>query len=142
MYAVIKTGGKQHKVKTGETIHVELLEGNPGDKVVFDPILVVDDSGTTHVGKDLAGATVTGLLAGEMRDKKIKVFKYKAKTGYKRTQGHRQNMTIVEIEDIAFKAKKAAAKKEAAPKAAEAAPKAAEAAPKAAEGDAPAESAE
>lgn len=136
MYAVIKTGGKQHKVRAGETIHVELLEGNPGDKVIFDPILVVDDSGATHVGKDLAGATVTGLLAGEMRDKKIKVFKYKAKTGYKRTQGHRQNMTIVEIEDIAFKAKKAPAKKEAAPKEAEAA------SPKAAEGAAPAESAE
>jgi len=136
MYAVIKTGGKQHKVKTGETIHVELLEGNPGDKVVFDPILVVDDAGTTHVGKDLAGSTVTGVLAGDMRDKKIKVFKYKAKTGYKRTQGHRQNMTIVEIEDITFKAKKAPAKKEAVPKEAET--KEAEAAPEAP----PAESAE
>ncbi len=122
MYAVIKTGGKQHKVKTGETIHVELLEGNPGDKVIFVPILVVEYSGATHVGKELAGATVTGLLAGEMRDKKVKVFKYKAKTGYKRTQGHRQNMTIVEIEDIAFKAAKMApAKKEAVPVDAEAA---------------------
>jgi len=119
MYAVIKTGGKQHKVKTGETIHVELLEGNPGDKVVFDPILVVDDSGVTHVGK--------------------------AKTGYKRTQGHRQNMTIVEIEEIAFKVKKAAAKKESAPKAAEAAPteeSAPKAPAKAKEADAPAESAD
>lgn len=121
MYAVIKTGGKQHKVKTGEIIHVELLEGNPGDKVVFDPILVVDDAGATHVGKELDGATVTGLLTGEMRDKKVKVFKYKAKTGYKRTQGHRQNMTVVEIEDIAFKAKKSPAKKESAAKEAPAA---------------------
>jgi large subunit ribosomal protein L21 len=120
MYAVIRTGGKQHKVKTGETIHVELLEGSPGDKVVFDPILVVDDAGGTHVGKDLAGSTVTGVLAGEMREKKVKVFKYKAKTGYKRTQGHRQNVTVVEIADIAFKGKKAPAKKEAAPKAAKA----------------------
>jgi large subunit ribosomal protein L21 len=111
MYAVIKTGGKQHKVKVGDTISVELLEGDAGDKVTFEPILVVDDGGGTHVGKELAGATVTGTLAGETKGKKVKVFKYKPKTGYKKTIGHRQQYTVVEIEDVQFKAKKAAPKK-------------------------------
>jgi large subunit ribosomal protein L21 len=117
MYAVIKTGGKQHKVKAGDIISVELLEGDAGDKITFEPILVVDDAGGTHVGKDVAGATVTGTLAGETKGKKIKVFKYKPKTGYKKTTGHRQQYTVVEIEEIGFKVKKAPAKK--APKAAE-----------------------
>lgn len=115
MYAVIKTGGKQHKVKAGDTIKVELLEGEPGDTVTFDPILVVDDDGGTHVGKALGGASVTGTLVGEVRDRKVRVFKYKPKTGYKRTQGHRQNLTELTIEKIDFKApRKTAAKKEAA----------------------------
>jgi large subunit ribosomal protein L21 len=112
MYAVIKTGGKQHKVKEGDTLSIELLEGEPGDAVTFEPLLVVDDDGTTHVGKEVAGATVTATLAGETKGKKVKVFKYKPKTGYKRTQGHRQQYTVIEIGSIDFKApKKAAAKK-------------------------------
>lgn len=113
MYAVIKTGGKQHKVSAGDTIRVELLEGGPGDKVTFEPLLVVDDKGATHVGKELAGSSVTAVLQGVKKADKIKVFKYKPKTGYKRTQGHRQKLTEITIEDIAFKSKpkKAAAKK-------------------------------
>ena len=111
MYAVIKTGGKQHKVKSGDVISVELIEGEAGDKVTFEPILVVDDAGGTHVGKEVAGATVTGTLAGEKKGKKVKVFKYKPKTGYKKTIGHRQQYTVIEIEGIEFKAKKAAPKK-------------------------------
>jgi large subunit ribosomal protein L21 len=119
MYAVIKTGGKQHKVKAGDTIRVELLEGEPGDKVTFDPLLVVDDKGGTHVGKELTGSSVTGVLQGVRKADKIKVFKYKPKTGYARHQGHRQKLTEITIEDIAFKAKgskpKAEAKTEDAP---------------------------
>jgi large subunit ribosomal protein L21 len=115
MYAVIKTGGKQHKVKEGDTLSVELLEGEPGDKVTFEPLLVVDDSGATHVGKEAAGATVTATLAGEIKAKKVKVFKYKPKTGYKRTQGHRQQYTVLEVESIDFKAPKKAPAKKATP---------------------------
>lgn len=115
MYAVIKTGGKQHKVKAGDTIHVELLEGSAGDKVTFEPILVVDDSGDTHFGKDVTGATVTGKLAGEKKGDKVRVFKYKPKTGYRKSQGHRQQYTVIEIEAIGMgKPKKAAPKKAAA----------------------------
>ena len=122
MYAVIKTGGKQHKVKAGDTIRVELLEGQPGDKVTFEPLLVVDDKGGTHVGKELAGSTVTAVLEGIRKADKIKVFKYKPKTGYKRQTGHRQKLSEITIEDIAFKAK-------AKPKAAKAKEEAADEAP-------------
>jgi len=111
MYAVIKTGGKQHKVKAGDTIRVELLEGNPGDKVTFEPILVVDDQEKPHFGKDLTGASVTGVLAGEVKGEKIRVFKYKPKSGYSRRQGHRQTLTVVEIEEIGFSPPTRTAKK-------------------------------
>lgn len=116
MYAVIKTGGKQHKVTTGDLIRVELLEGSPGDKITFEPLLVVEDNGTTHFGKDAAKAVVTGKLAGEQKGEKVQVFKYKAKTGYSRKTGHRQTHTMIEIEDVKLgaatkKAPAAAAKK-------------------------------
>jgi len=111
MYAVIRTGGKQHKVKTGDTIQVELLEGSPGDKVTFEPILVVDDQEKPHFGKDLAGASVTGVLAGETKGEKVRVFKYKPKSGYSRRQGHRQTLTVVEIEEIGFSPPTRTAKK-------------------------------
>ena len=123
MYAVIKTGGKQHKVTTGDLIQVELLEGNPGDKVTFEPLLVVEDNGTTHFGKDASKAVVTGTLAGEKKGEKVQVFKYKPKTGYSRKTGHRQTLTMVEIEDVKLgaAAKRPAAAASAASKKADAA---------------------
>ncbi|MEX0833080.1 MAG: 50S ribosomal protein L21 [Actinomycetota bacterium] len=121
MYAVIKTGGKQHKVQKGDLIEVELVEGDPGDKVTFEPILVVEDDGSTHFGKDAQKAVVTAKLVGEKKGEKVRVFKYRAKTGYSRRQGHRQTMSLLEVEDVSMKkapakkspAKKAAAKSEA-----------------------------
>ncbi|MEX0992196.1 MAG: 50S ribosomal protein L21 [Actinomycetota bacterium] len=105
MYAVIKTGGKQHKVQTGDQIRVELLEGKPGDKVTFQPLLVVDDAGKTHVGKEAGSSTVTARLLGETKGEKVRIFKYKPKTGYARHQGHRQQLTLLEIEDVDLKKK-------------------------------------
>jgi large subunit ribosomal protein L21 len=99
MYAVIKAGGKQHKVKAGDVIEVELMRG-AGDTVTFQPLLVVDDEGKTHVGKDVAKAVVTARPAGEQKGEKVRVFKYKAKTGYARKAGHRQLMTLLEIADV------------------------------------------
>lgn len=121
MYAVIKTGGKQHKVQMGDLIEVELVEGEPGDKVTFEPILVVEDDGSTHFGKDAQRAMVTAKLVGEKKGEKVRVFKYRAKTGYSRRQGHRQTLSLLEVEDVSMKkaqakkppAKKAAAKSEA-----------------------------
>jgi large subunit ribosomal protein L21 len=100
MYAVIKAGGKQHRVKPGDVIEVELMHGQHGTSVTFTPLLVVDDEGKTHVGKDLGKAQVKAKLLGEQKGKKIKVFKYRPKTGYAKSQGHRQLQSLVEIEDV------------------------------------------
>ena len=114
MYAVIKTGGKQHKVKPGDIIEVEHLQAD-GDTVTFHPVLVVDDDGTTHFGKEAQRATVTAKLVGEQKGDKVQVFKYKNKSGYARRQGHRQLMTLLEISDVKLgAARKSAPKKTAA----------------------------
>ena len=99
MYAVIKAGGKQHKVKAGDVIEVELMHAD-GDTVTFQPVLVVDDDGKTHYGKEAQQAVVTAKLLGEQKGDKVHVFKYKNKSGYARRQGHRQLMTLVEIADV------------------------------------------
>ncbi len=112
MYAVIKAGGKQQRVKPGDVIEVELMHGLHGESVTFSPLLVVDDDGKAHVGKDLGRATVKAKLVGQQKGDKVKVFKYRPKTGYKKTQGHRQMYTLVEIEDVSL-GRRAAPKKEA-----------------------------
>lgn len=111
MYAVIKTGGKQHKVQPGDVIEVELMHGI-GESVTFHPLLVVDDDGTTHYGKDAAKAVVTAKPVGEQKGDKVKIFKYKNKTGYARKAGHRQLLTLLEISTVSLGgAAKAAPKK-------------------------------
>ena len=114
MYAVIKTGGKQHKVQAGDVIEVEKLV-HEGETLTFHPILVVDDEGTTHVGAEAAKATVTAQPLGEKKGEKVKIFKYRPKTGYAKRGGHRQLITLLEIQDVALGA--GATKKTAAPKA-------------------------
>jgi large subunit ribosomal protein L21 len=99
MYAVIKTGGKQHRVKPGDVIEVEYMHGL-GDTVTFHPLLVVDDDGKTHFGKQAEGAVVTAKPVGEQKGDKVRVMKYKNKTGYSRRQGHRQLMTLLEISHV------------------------------------------
>jgi large subunit ribosomal protein L21 len=115
MYAVIKAGGKQHKVKAGDVLEIELMHAD-GDTVTFQPLLVVDDDGTTHYGKEASQAVVTAKLLGEQKGDKVHVFKYKSKSGYARRQGHRQLMTLIEIADVKLGSapKRAAAQKPAA----------------------------
>jgi large subunit ribosomal protein L21 len=113
MYAVIKTGGKQHKVKPGDVIEVEYLHGAE-ETMTFHPILVVDDDGKTHYGREAEHAIVTAKLLGEQKGDKVKVFKYKNKSGYSRRAGHRQLLTLVEIADVSLggtTARRAAPKK-------------------------------
>jgi len=99
MYAVIKTGGKQHKVKAGDVIEVEKLVA--GDETItFTPLLVVDDDGKTHAGPAASKATVTAKPLGETKGDKIKIFKYRPKTGYAKRAGHRQQLTMLEIQDV------------------------------------------
>lgn len=120
MYAVIKAGGKQHKVKAGDMLEIELMHAD-GDTVTFQPLLVVDDDGKTHYGKEAAQAVVTAKLLGEQKGDKVHVFKYKNKSGYARRQGHRQLMTLIEIADVKLGSapKRAAAQKPAAKRATE-----------------------
>ena len=101
MYAVIKAGGKQQKVKAGDVIEVEYMHGVE-DPVTFHPLLVVDDDGVTHVGKQLGKAVVTAKAAGERKGDKVRVFKYKNKTGYARKAGHRQLITLLEISEVSL----------------------------------------
>lgn len=101
MYAVIKTGGKQHKVQPGDVIEVELMHSS-GDTVTFTPLLVVDDDGGAHVGKEASKAKVTAKLVGEQKGDKVKIFKYRPKTGYAKRAGHRQMYTLIEIQEVSL----------------------------------------
>ena len=122
MYAVIKTGGKQQKVKPGDVIEVEKIV-HEGDVVSFSPLLIVDDDGATHYGKEIEKAVVTAAPLGEKKGDKVKVFTYRPKTGYQRRGGHRQSYTLLEIKEVSLGApKKAAARKTTKPEAADEAP--------------------
>ncbi len=101
MYAIIKTGGKQYRVAEGDVITVEKLAAEAGDSVVFDEVLAVVDGANTKVGKPvISGAKVTAKVEAQGKAKKILVFKYKAKSNYRRRQGDRQPFTKVVIEKI------------------------------------------
>ena len=99
MYAIIRTGGKQAKVQEGDVIDVELLRAE-GD-IEFTPLLVVDDKGKVFSGREkLKTAKVVAKVVGASAGPKLDIFKYKAKTGYRRRQGHRQKYTTVEVTKI------------------------------------------
>ena len=110
MYAVIKTGGKQHRVQVGDVIEIEKLVAE-GETVEFHPLLVVDDDGKTHVGAEAARAVVTAKPLGEKKGEKVKVFKYRPKSGYSRKAGHRQLVTMLEITDVKMPARRASSQK-------------------------------
>jgi len=113
MFAVIKTGGKQYRVATDDVIKIERIAGEAGDTVAFDNVLMLASEGNTTVGAPLVdGAKVTGELVEQARGEKIIVFKKKRRKNYRRTNGHRQELSIVRITDISGPgAKKAAAPK-------------------------------
>lgn len=101
MYAVIETGGKQYRVAPGETIEVETLVGDAGATVEFDRVLALSDDGSELLmGDALKSAKVRGTITGHGRGEKIIVFKFKRKKQYKRTIGHRQNFTRVQVQEI------------------------------------------
>lgn len=102
MYAVVETGGKQVKVEPNQVILVEKLAGEPGSEIRFTRVLMlVDETGETHVGQPyLADVAVVGHVVAQERGKKILVFKYKPKVNYRRRQGHRQDLTRVQVDRI------------------------------------------
>lgn len=100
-YAVIKTGGKQYRVEVGETLNIEKLDNEPGKKVTFEEVLLVIDKEKLHLGQPrLENAKVIGEVLSHFRDKKLRIIRFKAKSHYKRTIGHRQSLTKVKIINI------------------------------------------
>lgn len=101
MYAVIETGGKQYRVQEGDVVFVEKLEASEGDVVNFDKVLVCSNDSGLNVGKPyVEGAKVEGTVLSQGKNKKIIVYKYKAKKNYSKKKGHRQPFTKVKIEKI------------------------------------------
>lgn len=103
MYAVIKSGGKQHKVSEGEEILLEKLSLDEGEVIEFSEVLAVNKDGNLNVGKPLLeGAVVKGKVINHLKTKKIMVIKMKRRKDYRKKQGHRQNLTKVKIESISY----------------------------------------
>ena len=100
MYAVIRTGGKQERVEEGQTLSVELLRAGAGEEVSFDPVLVVDGSTVLSSRDQLASARVSARVVGEAKGPKVRGFTYKPKTRARRSWGHRQRYTTIEITGI------------------------------------------
>lgn len=99
-YAVIRTGGKQYRVKQGDTLHVEKLDGNVGDSITLSDVLLVGGD-ALKVGTPLvAGAKVEAKITAQDRGKKIIVFKFRRRKNYRRKTGHRQPFTALEITNI------------------------------------------
>ncbi|ASO19184.1 large subunit ribosomal protein L21 [Actinoalloteichus hoggarensis] len=103
MYAIVKTGGKQYKVAVGDVVEVEKLEGEPGTEVNFPALLVVDGNDITHDATALEKFSVTGKVVEQSKGPKIRIHKFKNKTGYHKRQGHRQKLTRVEVTGISDK---------------------------------------
>ena len=100
MYAVIETGGKQYRVQEGDVVFIEKLSVSEGEDFTFDKVLAVSKDGEFLTGDSVNGASVSAKVLGQGKQKKIIVFKYKPKKGYRRKQGHRQPYTKVQIEKI------------------------------------------
>ena len=100
MYAVIKTGGKQYKVATGDVVKIEKIAGEEGSEVIFNEVLALDDV----IGTPLVdGASVKAKVLKQAKDAKVIIFKKKRRQNYRRKNGHRQQITLVKVTDICGK---------------------------------------
>jgi large subunit ribosomal protein L21 len=112
MYAIVDIAGQQFKVEKGQELFVHRLEGEKGDKLGFDKVMLIDHNGKTTVGTPvIEGARVEGTIMDHMRGDKVFVFKKKRRKGFKKFNGHRQYLSLVKIEEIIEKATKAKTKK-------------------------------
>lgn len=101
MYAVIRTGGKQYRVREGDRLRVERLDAGVGDPVEFDQVLLVGEGSDVKIGSPfVAGGKVEAKVTAQGRGRKIRVIKFKRRKDYKRQHGHRQHYTEVEITGI------------------------------------------
>ena len=100
MYAIVEIAGKQYKAEAGRFLYVDLLEGNAGDKVSFDRVLMTDNGGSVTVGTPTTGSTVSATILKHQKADKVIVFKKKRRKGYKVKNGHRQTFTQIQIDSI------------------------------------------
>ena len=100
MYAIVRSGGRQHKVAVGDVLEIDKVEAKAGDSVALTPLLLVDGETITADAKKLGKASVTAEVIAETKGPKIRILKYKNKTGYKKRQGHRQRYTQVKVTGI------------------------------------------
>jgi large subunit ribosomal protein L21 len=100
MYAIVKTGGKQYRVAVGDIVTVEKLDLAPGASVALPAILLVDGEDVTTDATELAAVSVTGEILGQVKGPKIKIHKFKNKTGYHKRIGHRQKLSQVKVTGI------------------------------------------
>ena len=119
MYAIIESGGKQHRVVEGEVLRLEKLEADAGDTLNFDKVLMVSNNGELNIGSPYVEATVTAEVVEQGRHKKVRIIKFRRRKHHDKQQGHRQYFTEVKITGISMGAAKAAPKKAAPKKAAE-----------------------
>jgi large subunit ribosomal protein L21 len=100
MYAIVEIAGKQYKAETGKKIYVDKLEGNEGDKVSFNNVLMVEKNGSIQVGAPTTGTSVEATIEKQVRADKVIVFKKKRRKGYRVKNGHRQHYTQISITSI------------------------------------------
>jgi large subunit ribosomal protein L21 len=100
VYAIVHSGGRQHKVAVGDVIEIDRVDGEVGSSVSLRPLLLVDGTNVTSAASALGSATVTAEVLAETKGPKIRIFKYKNKTGYRKRQGHRQRYTKVKVTGI------------------------------------------
>lgn len=100
MYAIVRSGGRQHKVAVGDIVEIDKVEAKAGDSVSLTPLLLVDGDKITTDVKKLGKASVTAEVIAETKGPKIRIIKFKNKTGYKKRQGHRQRYTQVKVTGI------------------------------------------
>jgi large subunit ribosomal protein L21 len=103
MYAIVKTGGKQYKVAEGDVIEVEKLDAELGAEVALPAILLVDGATVTHEADKLAAAKVNAEVVAQTKGPKIRIHKFKNKTGYHKRMGHRQQLTQLKVTGISAK---------------------------------------
>lgn len=101
MYAIVEIAGQQFKAEAGKKIYVHRLQGNEGDKISFDRVLLTDNNGTVQVGTPVvSGAKVNATIVSHLKDDKVTIYKKKRRKTYEKTQGHRQSLTQISIDSI------------------------------------------
>jgi large subunit ribosomal protein L21 len=100
VYAIVRSGGRQHKVAVGDVLEIDKITAKAGDTVNLTPLLLVDGDAVTTTADKLAKVEVTAEVVGDTKGPKIRIIKFKNKTGYKKRQGHRQRYTQVKVTGI------------------------------------------